>query len=342
MKNIYRVGSRDSALAIAQTKIFIQCVTACTSDIEFVIAPIKSEGDKKQTLSLAEYGGKGLFVNELNNAILDGSIDIAVHSLKDLPFELPPGLNITWYSAREDPRDVLILPKGAGYDLTYITNANANSGANSGANTKGKVSGGGASIGTSSARRACFIKELYPQCRCLPIRGNVLTRLKKLDAFECNALVLAAAAVKRLGLEERAAKYFSTDEMLPAASQAVLCAVTARTGKGAADFLAQALSKCTDRDAELAARAERSFLKHFSADCKSPVAAYCEITNDSLMLRCAYFNNDNIRFDAKLTGSRDNAEELEMRAAKIILENIKENTTNNTAKNDMATINIRG
>jgi len=292
MKQLYRIGSRTSELSVVQTNIFIHSITPCVKNTKFEIVPVKTEGDKNQNLNLSENGGKGLFVNELNSAVLSGSIDIAVHSLKDMPFMLPSGLKIAWYSEREDPRDVIILPENSGCDLSNIKKP----------------------IGTSSERRRFFIKNLYPQCQCSPVRGNILTRLKKLDSFEYGALVLAAAAIKRLNLHERITKYFSTDEMLPAASQGILCAVTRKDAEF--DFLYDA----SNREAEYAAVAERSFLRNFSAGCNTPVAAYCRKENDNLMLQCVYFNNEGMRLDAMTSGTTNESEDLGRCAAKIILE----------------------
>ena len=174
-----RAGSRESRLAVVQTELIGEAIRALHPGTRIGLVTMKTTGDKILDRTLDKVGGKGLFVKELDAALLDGRIDFAVHSCKDLPMELSPGLRLGAFSRREDPRDVLILPEGA-EELDPSK-----------------------PIGCASARRALQLKALFPGQPVAPVRGNVLTRLQKLDRGEYAALVLAAAGVKRLGLEGR-------------------------------------------------------------------------------------------------------------------------------------------
>ena len=200
-----RVGSRESKLAVAQSLLVMEAIRQAHPEVDLELITMKTTGDRILDRTLDQVGGKGLFVKELDRALLDGRVDITVHSMKDLPMELDPRLPLAAVSRREDPRDVLVLPAGAAeWDRKKP-------------------------IGCASARRKLQLQRLYPGCQVLPVRGNVLTRLEKLDRGEYGALVLASAGLRRLGLEHRISRYFSTDELLPAAGQGVL-AVQCRAG----------------------------------------------------------------------------------------------------------------
>ena len=195
-----RVGSRESRLAVVQAQ---EVITRLGVPCELVT--MKTTGDRILDRTLDQVGGKGLFVRELDRALAAGGIDLAVHSLKDLPMEQPDGLPVVAYLPREDARDALVLPAGAA------------------APDPAKP------IGCASARRRVQLERLFPGLRVEPVRGNVLTRLARLDAGEYGALVLAAAGLRRLGLEARISRLFSPEELLPAAGQGIL-AVQARAG----------------------------------------------------------------------------------------------------------------
>lgn len=257
-----RIGSRESKLAVIQSQMVMDALQKADPAVSLELVTMKTTGDKILDRTLDKVGGKGLFVKELDSALRDGRADFTVHSLKDMPMELADDLPLAAFSAREDARDVLVLPQGAsGWDKTKP-------------------------IGCSSARRRIQLKTLFPQMQVKPVRGNVLTRLSKLDAGEFGALVLAAAGLKRLGLEERICRYFTYDEMLPAAGQGIL-AVQMRRGTDAS-----CLSCIHDEDAACCAIAERAFVRQLDGGCSSPVAAFAEVDGQTLRLRGMYVNED--------------------------------------------------
>ena len=241
---------------------------------------MKTLGDMILDKTLDQVGGKGLFVKELDRALADRRVDLTVHSLKDVPMEQPEGLPLVAFTRREDARDALVLPQGGAWD-------------------KSKP------IGCSSARRRVQLAALFPDLEVKPVRGNVLTRLDKLDRGEYGALVLAAAGLNRLGLANRITRYFSPDEIIPAAGQAIL-AVQGREGE-----LADEVKKLDDADAHDCALAERSFVKTLGGGCFAPVAAYAETEGDMLHLRGLYVTGDESRsVRGAVTGPRSEAASL--------------------------------
>ena len=259
MDRIIRVGSRESRLAVAQTNLVLDQIKKFHPEITFELVTMKTTGDKILDRDLDQVGGKGLFVKELDRALLEGRVDMTIHSLKDLPMELTPGLPVLGYSRREDPRDVLILRRG----LREV---------------------GEGQIGTSSKRRALQLKRLYPEASFRSIRGNVRTRLRKLEEEGYAATVLARAGLVRLGMEEIITRTFSTEEVIPAAGQGILV-FQGREGE-AYDFL----SEVSDQASAFAALAERSFVRTLNGGCSSPAAAYAEIEGDSLLLSGLYYD----------------------------------------------------
>lgn len=248
------IGSRESALAVAQTKLLQNYIEENCPEIATEILTMKTIGDRMLEKRLDEVGGKGLFVKELECALLENRVQLAVHSLKDMPMEIAEELPILGYSRREDPRDVLVIPEGA----TEINPA--------------------LPIGTSSLRRELQLKKLYPEIKVEMIRGNLNSRLRKLDEGQYGALVLAAAGLKRLGLAHRIFRYFSIEEVLPAAGQGILSA----QGKQTFDY--GFLAGFFDEGAKDAALAERAFVRRLGGGCSSPVAAYAEIAGEELVL----------------------------------------------------------
>lgn len=220
---------------------------------------METTGDRRLDVALDKIGGKGLFVKELDKALLDGRIDLAVHSLKDMPMEEQAKLPLIGFSEREDPRDVLVLPAGI------------------------KEWDGKGVIGCSSFRRRIQGERLYPEAEFKNIRGNVLTRLEKLDRGEYDALILAAAGLKRLGQEKRITRFFSTDEILPAAGQGIL-ALQGRRG-----ISYEFLRECMDGKADCEARAERAFVRSLNGGCTSPVAAFGRTEGTRLFLKGLYY-----------------------------------------------------
>ncbi len=249
-----RVGSRESRLAVIQAELVMEAIWAFAPSVELELVTMKTTGDRILDRTLDQIGGKGLFVKELDAALLDGRVDITVHSCKDLPMELDPRLPLAAFSRREDPRDALVYPQGtAEPDWSRP-------------------------IGCSAARRRIQLAGLFPGVETAPVRGNVLTRLRKLDEGQFSALVLAGAGLRRLGLEGRISRYFSTEELLPAAGQGIL-AVQGRAGE---DF--SFLEGFHDREGALCARAERAFVRRLDGGCSSPVAAHAQVHGEELRL----------------------------------------------------------
>lgn len=269
-----RVGSRDSRLAVVQAEEVCRALGDCE------LITMKTTGDMVLDKTLDQVGGKGLFVKELDRALADHRVDLTVHSLKDVPMEQPDGLPLVAFTKRADARDALVLPESGIWD-------------------KEKP------IGCSSARRRVQLKRLFPEIDVQPVRGNVQTRLAKLDGGAYGALVLAAAGLQRLGLEGRISRYFSPDEIIPAAGQGIL-AVQGRAGE-----LEDAARLVDDADARDCAAAERSFIRTLGGGCFAPVAAYAEVQEDTLHLRGLYVTADETHMArGAVTGRRAEAAAL--------------------------------
>lgn len=238
------LGSRGSALALWQANHVAGLLNAIS--IETRIEIIKTTGDHLQTASLTQAGGKGLFTKEIEQALLDGSIDVAVHSLKDLPTEITPGLTIAAVPEREDPRDALV-----GLTLDALPQ--------------------GARVGTSSSRRAAQLRHLRPDLVIEPVRGNVDTRLRKLKEGQYDAIVLAAAGLKRLGLAHEIAQILTPDQICPAPGQGALGIQT--RANDPAEEICRALDH---RDSHVAVNAERTVLARLGGGCQLPVGAFAE------------------------------------------------------------------
>ena len=258
--NMIRVGSRESLLAVRQSELIMEQICQANPGVRTELVTMKTTGDKILDQALNQIGGKGLFVKELDRALLDGRIDISVHSLKDMPMEIPEKLPVLAWSCREDKRDVLILRKG----LSRLPEKPV--------------------IGTGSSRRIIQAAKLYPEAEFKGIRGNIHTRLRKLDAGEYDALILAAAGIRRMGLEDRISRFFSVEEMIPAAGQGTLAV------QGRGEAMRPFLEKINSRESEIMAEAERSFVRTLDGGCSSPVAACASVENDTLVLRGLYYN----------------------------------------------------
>ena len=280
-KRIVRIGSRDSKLAVMQTELMIHAVTKYHPEIQFELVTMKTTGDIILNQTLDKIGGKGLFVKELDIALAEGRIDRCVHSLKDMPMEENPDFPITALPKRGDPRDVLVLPQ-----MQHFENITAQ-------------------IGSSSFRRQIQLKKLFPSCHCLPVRGNIITRLQKLDCGEFSSLVLAGAGLQRVGLSERISRYFSTDEMIPAAGQGIL-AVQSRKNEDVSF-----LSCIHNKESEYAALAERAFVRTLDGGCSSPIAAYAQIHGTELKLTGLYAKEHQWEYIIdSVIGNTDNAVQL--------------------------------
>ena len=285
-----RAGSRESRLAVVQTELVMAAIREREAACEIELVTMKTTGDKILDRTLDKVGGKGLFVKELDAALLDGRVDFTVHSCKDLPMDLDPRLPLAGFSRRADPRDALVLPVGA----SELDRSKP--------------------IGCASARRALQLKRLFPGQPVAPVRGNVLTRLAKLDGGQYAALVLAVSGLERLGLEGRISRVFSTDEMLPAAGQGIL-AVQIRAGEDAGY-----LSAFLDREAADCALAERAFVRRLDGGCSSPVAAFATVEGDTLTLRGMDVTAAGEPIFDTITGPRDQGEALGIALADRIRE----------------------
>jgi len=253
-----RIGSRESKLAVVQSEMVMDLIRQAHPEIELELITMKTTGDIILDRTLDKVGGKGLFVKELDQALRDGRIDIAVHSLKDMPMEAPEDLPLLAFSKREDPRDALVLPYEANIDPEKP-------------------------IGSSSARRNLQLRRLYYDKTTASVRGNVLTRLSKLDRGDYSALVLASAGLKRLGLEDRISKIFEPGEMIPAAGQGIMV-VQGRAGENY-DYL----DCVNDKNAEAEALTERAFVRALDGGCSSPIAAFAQVDEDEIRLIGLYY-----------------------------------------------------
>lgn len=260
MHSVIRIGSRESALAVKQAEIIKDLIEKEAPGTKVEIITMKTTGDKILDKSLEKIGGKGLFVKELDRALMDGKIDLAVHSLKDMPMEEREDLPILAYSRREDPRDVLLLRKG----LEDLPEAPV--------------------IGTSSRRRMLQMEALYGGCTFRGIRGNVQTRMRKLETEGYDGTLLAAAGLKRLGMEQEISRYFTVEEMIPAAGQGIL-AVQGRAGDAY-----EWMERLDSPQSRAAALAERQFIRTVDGGCTSPCAAHARVEGNELKLDGLYYD----------------------------------------------------
>lgn len=293
MKRTIRVGSRESKLAVVQATMVIQRLQQEHPEFHYELVTMKTTGDVILDRNLDQVGGKGLFVKELDIGLRAGQIDVAVHSLKDMPMVTPEDLPLIAFTARENPFDALIMPSGTlELDLTKP-------------------------FGCSSPRRTLQLQKLYPGLTVSGIRGNVQLRLQKLDSGAFAATVLACAGLNRLGLESRITRVFTPDEMLPAAGQGIL-AIQARAGEDT-DYL-----RCLDDPAaRIAATAERAFVRRLDGGCSSPIAAFAELQGDRLLLRGLHYEpSTNRHVTGSLTGTVQEAEALGIAMAETLLKEI--------------------
>ncbi len=290
-----RIGSRESKLAMIQSELIMERIRQAHPEIELELITMKTTGDMILDRSLDKVGGKGLFVKELDQALRGGRIDIAVHSLKDVPMDTPEDLPLLAFSEREDPRDVLVLPKGAAAGRDSIA---------------GVMLDPGRPIGSSSARRNLQLRRLTGGIPTAGVRGNVLTRLSKLDRGDYSALVLAYAGLKRLGLEDRISKAFEPFDMIPAAGQGIM-AVQGRAG-GNYDFL----DSVNDRDSETEALTERAFVRTLDGGCSSPIAAFAQVKGSEVhLIGLYYIECEDDYITGEISGSRKDGEALGVKLA---------------------------
>lgn len=254
-----RIGTRGSKLALVQTELVVEALKHSHPEIDYEVVIIQTAGDKIIDKPLAEFGGKAVFVTEFEDAILRNEIDFAVHSAKDMPMELSEGLDIIGVLKREDPRDVLITMKSADMGKKEV-----------------------AFIGTSSLRRQYQIEQLYSNIRCSSIRGNVNTRLNKLKEGQYDGIILAAAGINRLHLnqeDECQYRYLDFDELIPAGGQGII----AIEGKKDSEWTSL-MNGITDSTAKLELETERSALFYLDAGCHEPIGVYARAEENQITI----------------------------------------------------------
>lgn len=257
-KVILRLGTRKSKLALTQSNWVKREIELRFPDVEVELVKVTTKGDKILDVPLAKVGGKGLFVKEIEEALLDGRIDFAVHSLKDVPTELPKGLEVSVFPEREDPRDALISKSGAGL--------------------KGLPEG--ARVGTSSLRRMAQLRAVRPDLNIENLRGNLDTRLKKLDEGQYDAILLAVAGLNRMGLADRITEIIAPELILPAIGQGAL-GIEFRTGDEETRAILSALNH---EETSVRVRAERAFLARLEGGCQVPIGAFATLDGDEIEL----------------------------------------------------------
>ncbi|HTN89648.1 MAG TPA: hydroxymethylbilane synthase [Sorangium sp.] len=263
------LATRRSALALAQSRAFARSLEAAVPDLSLRELEVVTSGDRTQDRSLQDIGGKGLFIKELEEALLDRRADFAVHSIKDVPAEIAPALCLACIPAREDPRDALVTRSGAPLaDLPA-----------------------GARVGTSSLRRAVALREARPDLVIEPVRGNVDTRLRKVSDGAFDAIVLALAGLKRLGLADRATEVLSPEVSLPAIGQGAL-GIECRTDD---ESVRDVLSALVDAETTTCVTAERAVMAAVEGSCRTPVAAYAVRDGGALWLRALLAEPDGSR-----------------------------------------------
>ncbi|MGN1417035.1 MAG: hydroxymethylbilane synthase [Oscillospiraceae bacterium] len=273
-----RIGTRKSRLALAQTEIAVKALKNAYPDIEAEIVEISSRGDKYIDRPISQIEGKGVFSSELEERILSGEIDAAVHSAKDLDIDLPRGLEVSAVLKRGDHRDVLVLPKGAEHDASDKL-----------------------LIGTGSIRRRENLKRIYPNAVFKDIRGNVETRLNKLLSGEYDGVILAAAGLERLGLFGSGSfsfTVFEADRFVPAACQGIIAVETAENSEAAEIFRG-----ISHRDTYISFETEREFLRICGGDCHTPAGIFTEVSDDNIRLICSADGKNIITAEGKASES---------------------------------------
>ncbi|MEK7299907.1 MAG: hydroxymethylbilane synthase [Nitrospirota bacterium] len=288
------LGTRASKLALQQSEWFQGQVQVIAPDITVTLTRIQTSGDKIVDVPLAKIGGKGLFVKEIEEALLSGEIDFAVHSMKDVPTQLPDGLEILCVPPREDSRDALISRTGCRFQELPV----------------------GARVGSSSLRRQSQFLHARPDLRIEMLRGNLDTRLKKLKEGQFDAIILAAAGLRRLGWTEEITEYLDPQLCLPAIGQGAL----GIEGRSNDQFVRSILSRLTHPPTQVAVTAERALLHRLEGGCQVPIAAYATLTNDQVHLEglVASVDGKTVIRDA-VQGTRAEAQALGTRLAERLL-----------------------
>ena len=284
-KNLIRIATRKSQLALWQAEYVSKMIMHYHPDTQVELVKMSTQGDKILDTPLAKVGGKGLFVKELEQGLLENSADIAVHSMKDVPVELPEGLYLPIICPREDPRDAFVSNKFASFEELPQ----------------------GARVGTSSLRRQCQIKALRPDLELADLRGNVNTRLQKLDDGQYDAIILAAAGLKRLGFEDRLTQAIATDISLPAIGQGAV-GIECREGD---DAVYKLIAPLNDEITAVRVAAERAMNERLQGGCQVPIAGYAEYDKKIVVLRGLVGEPDGTRIiRGDIAGPAANVEEM--------------------------------
>jgi len=294
MDKLIKIGTRGSQLALWQANWVRDAIEALERGISVELVIIKTKGDKILDVPLAKVGGKGLFVKEIEEAVSDGRVDLAVHSMKDMPAKVPDGLCIGAVPEREIPKDVLISKNGLKLsELPF-----------------------GAKVGTSSLRRAAQLKHARADLEILPLRGNLDTRLKKVENEGLDAIVLAAAGVKRLNFEDRITEYLDESVMLPAVGQGALCIETRKD-----DPVISPIAAALDHpETHIVVNGERAFLNRLEGGCQVPVAAHGKISSNIFTLTGLVADLDGKRiFKETLSGQPKDSESIGVELANHLL-----------------------
>ena len=289
-----RIATRKSPLALWQANHVKNQLLAAHPHLEIELLEMSTQGDKILDTPLAKIGGKGLFVKELEQGLLDGSADLAVHSMKDVPVELPDGLHLAVILEREEPFDAFVSNKFNSLDELPPN----------------------AKIGTASLRRQCQLLAKYPNFQIFPLRGNVGTRLQKLDNGEFDAILLAAAGLIRLGLKDRIKQFLSPDQSLPAIGQGAIGIECRRDDLQVNEFL----KILNHSETHCRVKAERAFNQTLQGGCQVPIAGFAELQGNQLRLRGLVGSEDGKQMiSGEISGDAKNAEALGISLAEQLL-----------------------
>jgi hydroxymethylbilane synthase len=295
MSTALRIATRQSKLALWQAEHVASRLRAAHPGLEVVLVPMTTQGDRVLDRPLAQVGGKGLFVKELEVALATDQADIAVHSMKDVPSELPEGMMLAAMLTRADPRDAFLSVRHTGFAALPQ----------------------GARVGTSSPRRQCQLKALRPDIETHMLRGNVDTRLRKLAEDHYDAIVLASAGLTRLGLEANITEMLDIERSIPAVGQGIV-GIECRTEDLRSRQLTSVLN---DRTAQICITAERAFAQRLEGSCQSPIAGYAELSENLLTLRGMVGSPDGVRiFRGRVASLPENASRLGMELAEQLLQ----------------------
>jgi hydroxymethylbilane synthase len=294
IKDSLKIGTRGSALALTQARWVAERMKRQLPDTDIDIVVIKTKGDVIQDVPLAKIGGKGLFVKEIEEALLRNEIALAVHSMKDVPAELPDGLEIGVMSEREDPRDVLISRNGRTIDDMPP----------------------GARIGTGSLRRGFQLRSLFPHMEIVPLRGNLDTRIRKIQTENLDGIIVASAGMKRMGWADRITQFIPVEIMLPSVGQGVLGIEMRKNDENTSN----AVSFLNHPQTWTEVSAERAFLKRLGGGCQLPIAAYAQKVDNDIILRGLLGSIDGtVMIRDEVRGRCSNAENLGTALAENIL-----------------------